>query len=656
MSELSQGLLTREQQNAILQQKTIFLAGGPIDTTIVRDVVARSWRRSLEYGIDPQMCGQVHVGPEATRKALAVNTEMLDVAVQLIENMFSSMPEPLNSLSLADARGITLFTARKNVEERSLYPDSHVGASCAEHARGTNGVGTCIAEGVPVEIFGAEHYLAVAQCWSCASAPVFNGRGELCGVLNAGQMTSLYHKHTSGMVKALAFAISEQMKLKALLNRQQTIVELLEHGIIILSQSGVVEEINRGAAKIIGKSRHSCIGRPIEEIIKHNTLTENLLTIDVDVQDAEAKLTLASGKNIACVVSIFRQNLDGGLVLCLSENRRIRRLVMQMAGIKAVYTFDQILGTSSSIQQVIEQAKLVADKQTTVLLLGESGTGKELFAQAIHNASPRADRPFVTVNCGALPRSLVESELFGYEGGTFTGASKNGKPGKFELADGGTIFLDEIGEMPLDVQVALLRLLQSGEVTRVGGKTSTTVSVRVIAATNKNLEESMKQRSFRADLYYRLNVFPLCVPPLRARSGDVPCLATAFLDKISHNIDKPVNGFSSEVIRCFEAYSWPGNVRELENVVERMVNIAEVHRPVDVSCLPSHILRVEQVVAPKGRLMEKEIESISEVLVQCEGNMRAAAAVLGLSRGGLYGKLRRLGMDIEQFRNPRRGF
>ncbi len=247
----------------------------------------------------------------------------------------------------------------------------------------------------------------------------------------------------------------------------------------------------------------------------------------------------------ACVVLTFR------------EARRMRGFAARVAGSKAVYTFDRILGDSPPLMEVIDQAKTIARGNTTVLILGESGTGKELFAQSIHNASSRASRPFVAVNCGALPRNLVESELFGYEDGAFTGASRTGKPGKFELADGGTIFLDELGEMPMDAQVSLLRLLQNGEVTRIGGKSSRTVSVRVIAATNKNLEEAVRQHTFREDLYYRLNVFTLVLPPLRSRMSDIELLAEHFLLKFAGTSARMCGVSRPARWRCSGATSGP---------------------------------------------------------------------------------------------------
>ena len=262
----------------------------------------------------------------------------------------------------------------------------------------------------------------------------------------------------------------------------------------------------------------------------------------------------------------------------------------------------------------------------------------------------------------------MESELFGYSEGAFTGASRSGQPGKFELADGGTILLDEIGDLPLDAQVSLLRLLQNGEVTRVGGKRSRTVSVRVIAATNKNLEEAVRDRSFREDLYYRLNVFPINLPPLRERRGDVTLLARYFLRKFALGLGKNVPDFSSSALERMEAYEWPGNVRELENVVERMVNIVADGRPVGESCLPAVILnrggrrplqpqkqqRMEEeagdIPSPSGLLLTREAESIVEALRRTGGNMRAAAALLGVSRGGLYLKTKRLGIDASRWR------
>ena len=259
------------------------------------------------------------------------------------------------------------------------------------------------------------------------------------------------------------------------------------------------------------------------------------------------------------------------------------------------------------------------------------------------------------MNCGALPRDLVQSELFGYDEGAFTGASRLGKPGKFELADNGTIFLDEIGEMPLEAQVSLLRLLQNGEVTRVGGKHSRQVSVRVIAATNRNLEEAVRQQEFREDLFYRLNVFTLSVPSLREREGDIELLCDCFLRKFARVLGRSIPRLSEGVRERLRAYPWPGNVRELENTLERMIHMAGDADIIDEPLLPSKILRSPERSGERrnvrgGLLSVQEKETLLRALRESRGNLRAAARLLGISRSGLYVKLRRFGIVADDFR------
>lgn len=240
---------------------------------------------------------------------------------------------------------------------------------------------------------------------------------------------------------------------------------------------------------------------------------------------------------------------------------------------KAIYSFDDIIYKSTQMDNLIKASKEIANSPSTILVTGESGSGKELLAQAIHNESKRKDKPFIAVNCGAIPRNLIESELFGYEEGSFTGAKKGGFKGKFELANEGTIFLDEIGEMPLNMQVNLLRVLQEGYITRVGGKENIKLDIRVICATNRNLKDQIKLGNFREDLYYRVSVIPIKVPPLKSRIGDVPLLIDYFLKKKSKKLKKEIPYISPMLYQKMIAYCWPGNVRELENCVENIVNL-----------------------------------------------------------------------------------
>ena len=263
-----------------------------------------------------------------------------------------------------------------------------------------------------------------------------------------------------------------------------------------------------------------------------------------------------------------------GVVVSFRDITEAQKLVYNFSTRAIKNTVDDIIGTSEKIMIAKKQALITARGNSTVLITGESGTGKEMFAKAIHYASSRCDNPFIMVNCGAIPENLLESELFGYEKGAFTGASEKGKAGKFELADGGTIFLDEIGDMPLHLQVKILHVLQNMRFERVGGSKSMIVDVRVIAATNKNLEKLIDEGKFREDLYYRLSVIPLSIPPLRERREDIKMLMYHFLRKYNTFMNRKITGFSPAVEELYLNHDWPGNVRELENAVEYGTNMA----------------------------------------------------------------------------------
>jgi len=326
--------------------------------------------------------------------------------------------------------------------------------------------------------------------------------------------------------------------------------------------------------------------------------------------------------------------------------------------------FFTIKGHSAAIQTAIQTAKKVAQTDATVLLFGESGVGKELFAQAIHQASRRRDQPFIAINCAAIPAALFESELFGYQGGSFTGAEKKGKPGKLELAHGGTLFLDEIGELPLELQVKLLRALQERKFYRVGGTEPITVNTRIVAATNRDLEEMVSQGRFREDLFYRLNVFSLEIPPLRERKEDILELVQIFIHEYSITHEQPVPRISPEVMQMLYDYAWPGNIRQLRNVIERLSILQEggmimlEHLPASIRAertgrvqepitqLPLSVPRLIPLRTEESKMNEKE--RILAALERTYGNKKAAADLLGISRGTLYNKMRKYGIEDER--------
>ena len=313
------------------------------------------------------------------------------------------------------------------------------------------------------------------------------------------------------------------------------------------------------------------------------------------------------------------------------------------------YHFENIITKSSKMQRLIELIKVVGKSNATVLITGESGTGKELVARATHSQSSRHNKPFIAVSCAALPESLLESELFGHEKGSFTGAYTQ-KKGKFEFANGGTIFLDEVGEMSANIQVHLLRVLEEKEFTRVGGNEPIRVDLRVISATNKDLRKAIEKQEFREDLYYRLNVVNIELPPLRERKEDIPLLAEHFLNKFAADNRKEVTGFSPDAMEFLLGYDWPGNVRELENAIERAVILAK-DSLITVADLPQENLSLVRLASTGKNLKEVEKNHVLNVLRKTGGNYSEAARILGISRMTLYNKAKEYGSDVKKLDN-----
>jgi transcriptional regulator with GAF, ATPase, and Fis domain len=339
-----------------------------------------------------------------------------------------------------------------------------------------------------------------------------------------------------------------------------------------------------------------------------------------------------------------------------SEEKLKNQSVLQREETGKALMCDEIVGTSTALQRVLSLVSKVAPTDANVLVTGETGTGKELVARAIHKRSKRPSKPFVSVNCAAIPRDLIASELFGHEKGSFTGAIQR-RMGRFELAYGGTIFLDEVGELPLETQIALLRVLQEHEFVRVGGTRSIRTDVRVIAATNRNLQAAINAGTFRSDLFYRLNVFPIEMPPLRERRDDIPVLVEYFMDRCARNLGKDIKGLNKKSLNLLQSYPWPGNIRELQNVIERAVIMCESENfSVDETWLPQQPAASES----KGqsdfsqKLAAQEKEMIESALRESEGRVfgpSGAAAMLGMPRSTVESKIRSLRINKNRFKS-----
>jgi formate hydrogenlyase transcriptional activator len=350
----------------------------------------------------------------------------------------------------------------------------------------------------------------------------------------------------------------------------------------------------------------------------------------------------------------YPDTCDGNARFAGDTSTREHKALYLQEGIRGEADFPGIVGQSPTLREVLDLVEMVAPSDSTVLLLGETGTGKELIARAIHDRSRRKNRTLVKINCAAIPRGLLESELFGHERGAFTGAIAQ-KPGRIELADQGTLFLDEIGDIPLELQPKLLRVLQEREFERLGSTRTKKVDVRIVAATHRNLEDMIVKREFRSDLYYRLNVFPISIPALRERPEDIPLLVQHFAQKFARQMNKNIDAISCETMEALTRYSWPGNIRELQNVIERSVIVCETANfSVDESWLshqPTERKEESQVYSEKVATQEKEI--IEAALRECQGRVfgpSGAAAKLGIARSTLESKIRSLNINKNRFK------
>jgi len=615
------------------------------DCQMKREIL-ESHKRSMQYGVcrEERAVDQKKLTPEELEGRRALNKDLLDVAAEYIGEFYELLSSDRFMIAIVDREGYILQLSGSDAikavfAERNYAP----GYRFIEKDAGTTATSLCLKKQVPIQLNDKDHYCKQAHGFTSSAAPIFVEDDVLQGVLVVSGKDSLVHPHTLIMVTSAAVSIEKQIRLLRR-NRELSIytgfldnvLESAETGLLTLDNESRIWKANRKAKRIL--KQENLDGKPISA----------LSGLDVDVDDIYQHPDSWKGKEghiqhgnqvIHLVFSaqpvISDQDKLLGAVLVFEEFGNIRKIADKISGGKAYFTFEHLIGDSAAFSKTIELAKRASQSDSTVLLMGETGTGKELFAQAIHNAGPFRDKPFVPINCGAIPGELMESELFGYVDGAFSGALKGGRPGKFELADGGSILLDEIGDMPHNMQVKLLRVLQTGEVQRIGADKVLTVNTRTIASTNVNLTRAIAQNRFRQDLYYRLNIFPISIPPLRERgAGDIRALAGYFVKK-----NNPRCRLTPNAMEALVTYDWPGNARELENTIQRALHVCD-----------GEVLDVEHLGLPRknghgfrphfGSLREMELKMISSTLDQTNHNMAETARKLGISRATLYRKVK----------------
>jgi len=670
-----------------------YIDSGTLDLSNLNNTIAASWQRCRSASVDPTggTCSKVKVyDGEQLGQLLESNKMLLEISSPMVESVYHSVQGSGFMVVLVNKEGIVLKTLgdHKTLANAQLL-NFYAGANWTEESVGTNAIGTCLAAGIPIQVTGPEHFCSSHHSWTCSAAPIYSPTGQVLGCLDMSGPYEKMHPHTLGMVTAAARAIDNQlrkeltnMELSSTLKHLEAVVNSISEGILHINSDGIITGANIPACKLLSRPFKELMGQKADNVLGAANSLKQVLTASQGHHKEDIFIDTPGGP-LRCTASARpitnHEKAPNGAVVIIREILTVNELeaggrqpeygnktrgihILDVKNEKsddesrikggrdqACFSFKDIIGRSQQIHAAVDLAVRAAAGCSTVLLLGESGTGKEVFAQTIHNASGRRNGPFIPVNCASMPVGLVQSELFGYSDGAFTGAKRGGQPGKFEMANGGTLFLDEIGDMPLDIQANLLRVLQEKAVMRVGGNKIIPVDVRVIAATNKDLYREVLNRNFREDLFYRINVLTIEIPPLREREEDLDLLIEHFLANLSAKLGKIVNKIEPSAMKLLSQYHWPGNVRELANVLEQAVIITD-ENIIKACHLPRYLSRACHQSTSNARqvssLEQVEMNAIMETLAHFKGNISKTAKMLGIGRNTLYVKINKYKIQL----------
>jgi len=647
-----------EHHDKVLEIWRQYIATGIIsEENILPKAIADSWGRCREYGIDPYLKkSSVFLEGRKLKELLKRNKEVIDISRPFIENLYSFFKGSGFIAALADAEGYIIdVMGDKDVMEVCRKTNFVVGALWNEEIASTNMISIVVKEKKPLQIRSTEHYSRWFHTMTGSGAPIKDPEGDMRGILVIFGPYEKANPHTLGMVVAAAHAINNYFHVRRMLiesqisnNFQKTIIESIPEALIAVSNEGYIAMANENARQRLSLPEN-ITGMQIRDVIESgNDNFMNIINSKSNVMDMEVQIIQDRKPKqylLTCNTILDAEDRPTGKIVILTEIVRARTLVNRMIGARAKFSFKDIAGKHSRALETITLAKRAAKTMSNVLLLGESGTGKNIFAQAIHNESNRAKGPFVSINCAAIPRELIASELFGYSEGAFTGSKRGGNQGKFELSDGGTLCLDEIGEMPLDLQATLLSVIEDKSIIRIGGREVVPVDVRIIATTNRNLKEEVKKGNFREDLYYRLNVFTIEMVPLREMKSDIALLAGYFADKMSARFGNERIRIDNDVVDILTGYAWPGNVRELQNVIERAISVS-LTNVITVDELPPEIRKKPVAMDRDVSLKSMERQLLLE-LMQSDLSKTDVAKKLNITRCTLYRKLKTYGIPYQ---------
>lgn len=607
-------------------------------------VVVDGWRRCKEAGIDPATGGRGSAIDGATfQSIIAENQLLIEVAQPIMGSIYDALSQSRFSLALTDSIGYILKSIGTKDAIRANESCNFVeGTLWSNTSVGTNAVSVALDSDVAIQMIGAEHYCVSHHQGMCSAVPIHNPEGEIVGCLNLSSNDTLPHPHSLGLVIAAAQGIEGKLALRRTGEMMRAALESKKDSIFFLSRDYYPIWANKAACQMLQMEPEELCTKDFRKFCPTLEWSDSLWA-DKGWNSFNDLRLLIGDKVLRCSAVIYPL-IDLGvpvLNVSLSQQKYLIESVNKISGNRAFYTFDDILTQDDSMKRVLMQAQKYARYDGNVLIEGECGTGKELLAQAIHNASSRAGGPFVTVDCASIQHEFREYDLFGYEPDAFPGMSREGNPGRFELANHGTIFLDNITAIPQEFQMQLLRIVESHRVTRVGGKEEIPLDIRIIVSTNHNIKQDVESRQFSSELFYRLNIFYLKIPPLRERRGDIAYCADYIVKRLNALYPNSPHLCSQEFLDGLERYEWPGNTRELQNSLERaFISSPEMTLSAE-SLRVAFAAGIESPVEQELRQGGSEAGVIRMVLTASDGDVEEAAKRLKMSRATLYRRLKK---------------
>ncbi|MBO7373586.1 MAG: sigma-54-dependent Fis family transcriptional regulator [Oscillospiraceae bacterium] len=617
----------------------------------VRTPIAESWKKCKAAGVNPGGGKGRHIDEQVLASVRKENRLFLDTAVPIMHEMFDLIKGTQFLIVLTDSAGYLMeilgppeIIARCN--DMRFVP----GAEWSNLEVGTNAISVALDYDTPIQMVGPEHYCTSHHSWTCSASPIHGPYGEVIGCINLSGDYKDVNAHTLALVKEAARNIEAQIRYSYNWRMMDSLLNKSGDSMIVMDRGGEPFWLNDAAKSFLHTDLEGLRTIGIQNFFPRINWNpdswkngERLESGNVPVQ--------VNGETKYCSISAIPLNEYGSYTVgvILREQKHLINIANKLSGNRATHSFRDYLTVNEDMKKTLALAATFARYDGNILITGESGTGKELLAQAIHNAGKNADGPFVAVNCASIPREMFDLELFGYEANAFPGKLDEGKPGRFELAQNGTLFLDEVSAMPLEMQIKLLRAVETHCIQRFGSTREIQLNIRIISSSNQDLTRLIERGDFRKDMYYRLSALKLEIPPLRERPEDISLIAGRFLQTLNENSLSAPKRMSEDFLKRLQEYDWPGNIRELQNSVARAYSTSSTPG-LSGDDLAFSMERPEPPANPAGGKNDSGEGAILAALTICRGDVQAAADRLGLSRATLYRRLKQYNINPKQLK------